>query len=71
MRRKLSPTAYPHPPVGHFSSLFRPTISGRKIMPTPRSKPYGLLKFLADLIMTGVTGGLWLVWVIVREIRYR
>ena len=40
-------------------------------MPTPRSKPYGLLKFLADLIMTGITGGLWLVWVIVREIRYR
>jgi uncharacterized membrane protein YjgN (DUF898 family) len=40
-------------------------------MPTPRSKPYGPLKFLADLIMTGITGGLWLVWVIVREIRYR
>jgi hypothetical protein len=40
-------------------------------MPTPRSKPYGLFKFLGDLIMTGITGGIWLVWVIVREIRYR
>ena len=40
-------------------------------MPASRSKPYGPLKFLADLIMTGLTGGLWLVWVIIRELRYR
>lgn len=40
-------------------------------MPARRSKPYGLLKFIGDLIMIGLTGGLWLVWIIVREVRYR
>lgn len=40
-------------------------------MPASRSKPYGLFKFIGDLILIGLTGGLWIVWIIVREIRYR
>lgn len=30
---------------------------------------YGLGKFLFDVILTLVTGGLWLIWIFVREIR--
>jgi hypothetical protein len=34
-------------------------------------KNYGALNFLADIIMTVVTGGLWLIWIFVREMRSR
>lgn len=34
-------------------------------------KKYGLLGFLGDLIMTFITGGLWLIWIFVREMRGR
>ncbi len=30
---------------------------------------YGLGKFLLDVILTLITGGLWLIWIFVREIR--
>ena len=32
---------------------------------------YGLINFLFDIIMTGITGGLWLIWIFVREMRRR
>lgn len=32
---------------------------------------YGLLHFLFDIFMIGITGGLWLVWIFVREMRLR
>ncbi len=32
-------------------------------------KHYGLLNFLFDLVMTGLTGGLWLIWIIFRFFR--
>ena len=32
-------------------------------------KSYGFAKFLGDAIMTVVTGGLWLIWIFVREMR--
>lgn len=32
-------------------------------------KNYGCLNFLADIVMTVLTGGLWLIWVFVREMR--
>ena len=35
------------------------------------SKPYGCLGFIADVIMTCITGGLWLIWVFCREMRRR
>lgn len=34
-------------------------------------KSYGLWKFLFDCLMTVITGGLWLIWVFVREMRKR
>jgi len=34
-------------------------------------KSYGLFKFLGDCLMTIFTGGLWLIWVFVREMRRR
>lgn len=34
-------------------------------------KPYGCLGFLFDCLMTIITGGLWLIWVFVREMRKR
>lgn len=30
---------------------------------------YGLGSFLFDLLMVGITGGLWLIWIFVREMR--
>lgn len=32
-------------------------------------KPYGFFRFVFDCIMTIITGGLWLIWVFVREMR--
>lgn len=32
---------------------------------------YGFLSFLFDLIMFCLTGGLWLIWIFVREMRRR
>lgn len=32
---------------------------------------YGLGHFLWDLFMTGLTGGLWLIWIFCREMRNR
>lgn len=34
-------------------------------------KPYGCLAFIFDIIMTFITGGLWLIWIFVREMRRR
>lgn len=34
-------------------------------------KSYGLMAFLFDIIMTTITGGLWLIWIFVREMRKR
>lgn len=30
---------------------------------------YGFFKFLFDVFMTSVTGGFWLIWVFIREMR--
>jgi len=32
-------------------------------------KTYGFFAFAFDVVMTFVTGGLWLIWVFVREMR--
>lgn len=32
-------------------------------------KHYGLLNMLFDLFMTIITGGLWLIWVLVKYLR--
>jgi hypothetical protein len=32
---------------------------------------YSFLSFIGDLIMIALTGGLWLVWIFVREMRNR
>jgi len=34
-------------------------------------KPYGFWGFMGDLFMICITGGLWLVWIFVREMRNR
>lgn len=34
-------------------------------------KKYGILNFAFDAILTMITGGLWLIWVFVREMRGR
>lgn len=34
-------------------------------------KRYGFWNFMGDLFMTGLTGGLWLIWIFVREMRGR
>lgn len=32
-------------------------------------RKYGLLNFIGDVILTTLTGGLWLIWIFVREMR--
>lgn len=32
-------------------------------------KKYGLMNFGFDVLLTGITGGLWLIWVFCREMR--
>lgn len=34
-------------------------------------KRYTLMSFMIDAILTLLTGGLWLIWVFVREMRNR
>lgn len=31
--------------------------------------PYGFFNFLLDCTLTLLTGGLWLIWIFIREIR--
>lgn len=34
-------------------------------------RKYGLFQFLVDILLTLLTGGLWLIWIFVREMRRR
>lgn len=34
-------------------------------------KKYGFWNFVGDVLMTALTGGLWLIWIFVREMRNR
>lgn len=36
-----------------------------------RRKPYTIFSFLFDILMIVITGGLWLIWIFVREMRNR
>lgn len=36
-----------------------------------RRNSYSCIGFLGDCFMTVITGGLWLIWVFVREMRNR
>ena len=33
-----------------------------------KPRQYGLSNFIGDLVMTGLTGGFWIIWIIIREI---
>jgi len=35
------------------------------------NRPYGFWRFVGDALMTLITGGLWLIWIFVREMRNR
>jgi hypothetical protein len=34
-------------------------------------KKYGFFNFLCDITLTVLTGGLWIIWIFVREMRSR
>lgn len=36
-----------------------------------RRKKYGFFSFMFDLLLVGLTSGLWLIWIFVREMRNR
>ena len=40
-----------------------------KIIIGKPKKKYGFLRLLWDLILTFVTGGLWLIWLLIRYLR--
>lgn len=49
-------------------SIFR---YGGDVFVMSTRKNYGCLSFLGDLFMVCITGGLWLIWIFVREMRNR
>lgn len=59
---------------GPASSLFfyrNPSPIKEHIMSHPRRRRYGVFAFLLDIILVFITGGLWLIWIFVREMRNR
>jgi hypothetical protein len=36
-----------------------------------KKQKYGVGNFLVDVILTCITGGLWLIWIFAREMRNR
>lgn len=40
-------------------------------MARTKRRKYTLLSFIFDIIMCIITGGLWLIWIFVREMRMR
>lgn len=41
----------------------------RRLYVGPPPKRYGFFSFIFDAVMIMLTGGLWLIWVFVREMR--
>jgi len=73
--------AYIKPPMVHqiSLSLFFSQPKGslmqryyeRTYITMHQRKSYGFWKFAGDILMTCLTGGLWLIWIFVREMRRR
>lgn len=40
-------------------------------MSTRTKRRYGIWNFIGDVLLTLLTGGLWLIWIFVREMRNR
>lgn len=38
-------------------------------MASKARRKYGLFNFIFDILMIAITGGLWLIWIFVREMR--
>ena len=69
--------------AGHIKVLFSFSFSQNRKVPimhyhherviyTMRpARAYGFWKFVGDILMTCLTGGLWLIWIFVREMRRR
>lgn len=36
-----------------------------------RNEKYGCMSFVLDIVLCILTGGLWLIWIFVREMRNR
>lgn len=43
----------------------------RVYIPVPAQRRYGFFRFLFDVSLVFVTGGIWLLWIFVREMRRR
>lgn len=56
--------------VAKRASIYRTEYIGDIIM-SNNSSNYGCLNFLFDIFMICITGGLWLIWIFVREMRKR
>ena len=39
------------------------------IQTCPAPRPYGFFRFMLDVMLFFATGGLWLIWILIREIR--
>lgn len=46
------------------------TTHNHRVGQKPR-KRYGFFKFMFDILMTVLTGGFWIIWIFVREMRKR
>lgn len=52
-----------------FRDSVRP--GGPYAAPMAKTKKYGFGSFLLDAVLTLITGGIWLIWIFVREMRRR
>jgi hypothetical protein len=46
-------------------------VYSQRLYAGPPRKRYGFFSFLFDVTLTLFTGGLWLIWIFVREMRNR
>lgn len=49
--------------------MSRKIITDRDAYVVVRPRKYGFFHFIADIVMVVVTGGLWLIYIFVREMR--
>jgi hypothetical protein len=68
MRRRYNPRYYESAVPRHYDEYEKRFYPNQYPQPP---KLYGALDFLGDLVMLMLTGGLWFIWIFVREMRRR
>jgi len=57
--------------LSHFSQPLKGTTMNQNVIYVQQKRGYGCMSFLGDCFMTVITGGLWMIWIFIREMRRR